>query len=312
MPGDAPHLHGLLGGFWNHAGMNNDKKTAQGEPAKPSPKAPKIGQRQANRLCQMSPAGRLAFIAEGLPIILTSAQGFWNASAALTGSPREAEVLRGFAKEEAAKILVLMDLVRCPTTLLDDRLGTLVNRFYAHLDRLIYAQVAEWWAEDIVRLRASIEPLRKTHYLEGNIGEYILPNSTLYNRESKLYADIEAYEDGAPLWNAPTVHSSGFPAWKPPVLAVTEAMSALGMFSLAGLKAVAEIWETTAFTGTESLQDSERLMEQLVGRLIKEGLPSEQATPDHVGCLYRSWPLPLYDVDLKPIPVTIEELKEEQ
>ncbi|MFA6031852.1 MAG: hypothetical protein WC889_03000 [Myxococcota bacterium] len=148
--------------------MNNDKKTAQGEPAKPSPKAPKIGQRQAIRLCQMSPAGRLAFIAEG------------------------------------------------------------------------------------------------------------------------------------------------FPAWKPPVLAVTEAMSALGMFSLAGLKAVAAIWETTAFTGTESLQDSERLMEQLVGRLIAEGLPSEQATPDHVGYLYRSWPLPLYDVDLKPIPVTIEELKEEQ
>jgi hypothetical protein len=292
--------------------MNHDKNPEPGESTKPSPKAPKIGQRQANRLCQMSPAGRLAFIAEGLPIILTSAQGFWHASAALTGSPREAEVLRGFAKEEAAKILVLMDLVRCPTALLDDRLGTLVTRFYGHLDRLIYAQVAEWWAEDIVRLRASIEPLRKTHYLEGNIGEYILPNSTLYDRESKLYADIEAYEDGAPLWNAPTVHSSGFPAWKPPVLAVAEAMSALGMFTSAGLKAVAEIWETTAFTGTESLRDSERLMEQLVGRLVAERLPSEQATQDHVGCLYRSWPLPLYDVDLKPIPVTIKELKQEQ
>ena len=95
-----------------------------------NPRAPKIGQRQARRLCQMSLADRLTFIAEGLPLILASAQGFWSASVALAAMPREAEVLRGFAKEEAAKILVLMDLLRCPQALIDGRLRILVDRFY--------------------------------------------------------------------------------------------------------------------------------------------------------------------------------------
>ncbi len=275
-------------------------------------KAPKIGQRQANRLCQMSPTDRLTFIAEGLPVILASAQGFWGASVGLAAMPREAEVLKGFAKEEAAKILVLMDLLRCPEALITDRLGMLVNRFYGHLERLIYAQVTEWWSEDIARLRKAVEPLRKTHYLEGNLGEYILPNSTLYDRESKLYADIEAYEDGAALWNAPTVYPSHFPPMKPRVLVVAEAMSALGMFTPAGLKAVAEVWAPLAFTDTETLHDGERLTRQLLERLIAESLPGEEATQEHVDDLTRSWPLPMYDVDLSPIPVTLEELKAEQ
>jgi hypothetical protein len=52
----------------------------------------------------MLAADRLAFIPQGLPIIHASAIGFWSASAALQAKPREAEVLAGFAKEEAAKI----------------------------------------------------------------------------------------------------------------------------------------------------------------------------------------------------------------
>lgn len=76
----------------------------------------------------MSHDKRLAFLAEGLPIILASARGLWTASTRLTDMPREAEVLEGFAKEEAAKILILMDAVRCPAKLLPSKLGTTTSR----------------------------------------------------------------------------------------------------------------------------------------------------------------------------------------
>jgi hypothetical protein len=56
-------------------------------------KKPDIGLRQAKRLCNMTHEARLTFIAEGLPIILKSAQGFWDASRSLKDRPREAEVL---------------------------------------------------------------------------------------------------------------------------------------------------------------------------------------------------------------------------
>ncbi|MGY3116135.1 hypothetical protein ACVWXQ_000070 [Bradyrhizobium sp. S3.14.4] len=102
-----------------------------------------IGQRQASRICQMSATDRLAFIAEGLPIIHASAKGFWSASLELNAMPREAEVLEGFAKEEAAKILILLDVVRCPEKRVAGKLSMLIGRFYGHLERLIYAQLAE-------------------------------------------------------------------------------------------------------------------------------------------------------------------------
>jgi hypothetical protein len=56
-------------------------------------RALQIGQKQAKRICEMSSADRLVFIAEGLPIILASAQGFWTASLTLQAMPREAERL---------------------------------------------------------------------------------------------------------------------------------------------------------------------------------------------------------------------------
>lgn len=43
-------------------------------------RGPDIGLHQAKRLCQLPEKERLIFIAEGLPIILDSAQGFWKAS----------------------------------------------------------------------------------------------------------------------------------------------------------------------------------------------------------------------------------------
>ncbi|WP_244608682.1 hypothetical protein [Bradyrhizobium algeriense] len=271
-----------------------------------------IGQRQASRICQMSATDRLAFIAEGLPIIHASAKGFWSASLELNAMPREAEVLEGFAKEEAAKILILLDVVRCPEKRVAGKLSMLIGRFYGHLERLIYAQLAEWWSEDIARLRKAVEPLRTTHDLEGSMGELIVPNSTLYRRESKLYADVEAYEDGTPLWNAPAGHQNPFGRRMPAVVAVIETMAACGMFTLTGLQASSQVWGELEFKERETLWDAERLTRELLERLIAEGLPQESATQDHVDTLYRHWPLPMYNVDLSPVPVTLDALKAEQ
>lgn len=275
-------------------------------------KEPQIGQRQAKRICQMSAANRLAFIAEGLPIIHASAMGFWSASMELQARPREAEVLAGFAKEEAAKILILIDVIRCPPKRIAGILDRQVTRFYGHLARLIYAELAEMWFTDIADLRKVVNPLRRAHDLEGNVGEYIIPNNTLYRRESKLYADVEAYEDGTPFWNAPVVYPSGLPSRMPAVVQVVDAMAACGILTVAGLKATSEIWGQLEFRENETLQDGERLTQQLIARLIAEELPRESAEQAHVDAIYKHWPLPLYNVELDKIPVSLEQLKDEQ
>jgi len=206
------------------------------------------GNRQAHALCTMSYSARLDFIAEGLPIILKSAQGFWNASRQLNRSPREARVLVGFAEEEAAKTLILLDIVRCPPAQVSSRVGRIVKKvFYDHLARLIYAEAQSWKPVNVAQLQEYVDTKHQSHYLEGGMNEYIMPNWALYSRESAMYVDIEVYEDGKPQWNDPHRCSKVTMETKPIPLLLTEALSALSLFSRAGVRATADVWGAVNF-----------------------------------------------------------------
>ena len=120
-------------------------------------KTPKVGLSQAHRLCQMPQSERLAFIADGLPIMLASARGFWQAAKQLDGQVREAVVLARHSEEEAAKVLILMDIVRCPKRLVSSKIGSMVKWFYCHLTRLIYAEAVSWKPNDVTELRRYVD-----------------------------------------------------------------------------------------------------------------------------------------------------------
>jgi hypothetical protein len=278
-----------------------------------APKKLDIGLRQAKRLCNMTHDARLSFIAEGLPTIMKSAQGFWDASCTLKDKPREADVLEGFATEEAAKILILMDVVRCPVKLVPAKIGTMVSWFYDHLARLIYAEAIPWAPMHVTQLREYVKVKRKAHSLEGHAGESILPNWNIYLRESRLYVDVEAFEeDGEPHWSTPTGHSHMLPFYVPSVLQLVEAMSAVGIFTKPGIKATSEVWGKVEFKDTENHEDCRKLTEELLARLITEELPSAEATENHVNALFQLWQLPMYDFDFTRIDVPLNELKDEQ
>ncbi|MCP1761165.1 hypothetical protein [Bradyrhizobium japonicum] len=127
-------------------------------------------------------------------MILRSANGVWEAAKQIrTSNSRESAILEGGATEEAAKILILMDAVRCPAKLVPAKMSRFVDRFYDHLARLIYAEATSWKPTNLAELRGYVDRARRGHYLEGSVGEYIMPNSTIYRRESGLYVDVEAY-----------------------------------------------------------------------------------------------------------------------
>lgn len=276
-------------------------------------KGPDIGLHQARRLCQLDEGERLAFIAEGLPVILRSAQGFWTAAETLHAHPREAKVLENYADEEAAKILILVDAVRCPPKLIASRLNKIVGWFYNHLARLIYAEAVSWKPTHLAELRGYVDRQRRGHYLEGHAGEYIAPNWAIYQRESLLYADVEAYQDGKLEWSAPRDPPYGhFGSFRPHALRVVEAMEQVGMFAPAGLKAVSDIWGGLEYKDKEDHNDGRKLTEQLLMRLHAEGQILDTANGEHVGTLYNDWQIPMYNLEFSLIPVSLEELEAEQ
>ncbi|MEH2676426.1 hypothetical protein DXU07_46140 [Bradyrhizobium elkanii] len=251
-----------------------------------------------------------------MPIILQSAQGFWQSSQQLREEHgREAKVLEGFAKEEAAKILILMDAVRCPPKLIASKMNRIVGWFYDHLARLIYAEAVSWKPMHLAQLREYVDQQRRGHFLEGHAGEYILPNWTIYQRESRLYVDIEAYQDGELNWNAPRHSYTGFAvldSFVPTALQVAVAMEQVGMFTVKGLRAVSDIWGSLEYKDREDHHDGEKLTARLLQRLHSEGLMLDTAEEKHLATLYRTWQIPMYNLDFSLIPVTPEELEAAQ
>jgi hypothetical protein len=272
-----------------------------------------IGLGQARILCQLPEEQRFDLIAEGLPIVLESARGFWRACEGLADKyPREAKVLEGFAEEEAAKTLILMDVVRCPSKMVAKRIGDMMKLFYDHLARRLYAEAQGWQPMHVVQLQEYLDSERKAHYLEGHIGEYIVPNFYITMREAQLYADIQTSEDGIASWSAPQVYTSGLPRYPPTALTVVEALSALGIFTRKGLAATAEVWGQLDFKNAQTRDDAERLTQHLLTRLLAEGLPSEAVTQEHAHALYRNWQMPMYNLDFKLIEVPLADLVAER
>ena len=273
---------------------------------------PEIGLRQARLLCQMKHGERLDFIAEGLPSILDSARGFWNASQQLKDAPREAGVLEGHAEEEAAKILILMDIVRCPQKRAASRVGAQAKWFYDHLARLIYAKAVSWKPMHVTQLQEYIDGERKAHYVEGDFGEYIMQNWETYSRENRLYVDIEAQEGGVRVWSVPQTYNSGILFDDLHIVRVAEALSALGVFAPKGLRTVADIWGQIEFADSQGSCDSRSLTRALLERLDREGLLTDAAEDHHVNTLYNIWQMPMYNLDFSIIEVSREELERQR
>ena len=273
-----------------------------------------FGNRRADILNQMPQRDRLAFIAEGLPIIAASARNFWDAGRKLENGSREQSVLEGFAVEEAAKALILMDLVRCPAKHIARRVKRVVNTFYDHLGRMIYADAQGWKVSDVTELQGYIDQERQGHYLEGYAGEYIMPNWKLYSRESTMYADIEVHEDGKPIWSAPrgSGMSQAIFGGPPLPLLLVEAMSALGMFTPKGVKIVHQVWQTLDFIDTQHFDDHRRLFREALDKLVAANLPGEDATDDHARQLNSHWQMPMYNLEFSRLRVELEDIKAER
>lgn len=272
-------------------------------------KSADIGMRQLKPLGSMPPKQRWSVIAEGLPVLLRSADGLYAAASSIIDRPRIREILEGHAAEEAAKILILLDYVRCPLSLSNYAQRTL-RAFYDHGARLTYGAACGWRPSTVNELRTYVDRERASHYIEGSVGEFILPNSQLFRREARLYADLTRNDDGSFEWNDPERLLSLERAWlmPPRALHVARSLERLGAFSVNGLALIHKIWAAKPFVGPEHAMESDGLIEVTLEALIKAKVVGEEATDADVRVICGSWQLPVYAIDTQVVDVPLAEL----
>ena len=130
-----------------------------------------------------------------------------------------------------------------------------------------------------------------------------------------IYVDIESYQDDALNWNTPHDPYTGLPFlddFMPPALRIAAAMEQVGMFTVQGLQAVSDIWGSLEYKEKEDHHDGNKLTERLLHRLQAEGLMLKSVQEDDFATLYRTWQIPMYNLDFSLIPMSLEELEAAQ
>jgi hypothetical protein len=184
--------------------------------------------------------------------------------------------------------------------------------FYDHLARLIYIDAQDWKPADVKQLQEYVDHHRKSHYLEGAVGEYIMPNWSTWSRESMLYADIVTHADGEPMWNAPEAHAAALANRERSPWLVCQALSDMGAFTRSGLDIVSSVWSQTQFVNDQHWSDTKRLTHEMLVALESVKLIADAAREEQVQTLYHRWQLPMYCIEFKRIEVSLAELQAER
>lgn len=262
-------------------------------------------------------AERLAVIAKGLELLAEHVGALRDDLVHMqeVGRSRSAAVIDGLASEEAAKMLILLDVVRMGWTDVEavrEQLKCLHN----HLARGIYGKVVAGRPADLAEVRGYTESLRRSLYLDGpNDVDWIFRNSVDSEREENLYVDYVTYEGGS-FWTTPATRtdltSAAWPDMVSTVIDLALSLHRFGCTSEKGLKIIAKEWGGVAVEDDTHWSEIEAINKKILQQLDASGLCNNDLTQADVRLALEHWTFPLGGVDLTPIKVTVTELQDER
>ena len=257
-------------------------------------------------------------LSEGMPLIFDNAASLDESARRLyrDGELRASDIVRGFGEEEAAKVLILIDYVRCPRGF--KKRGEILKRFYSHVAKRIYAITCSYpKIASFGELSKLVESECRPWYLDGPNGiDWILPNAISAEREQALYVDyMRDVTDagGACHWTAPAPpfrFSSQYTA--PDCIKLVHALSEAGACSADGLAEIADVWR-----GFEPVPDTDpgqrrSLIAETLDRLA---LCSGAVDEPTVRLIVSHWSFPMWPLTMKVPRATdgdLDGLREER
>ncbi|MCZ6760324.1 MAG: AbiV family abortive infection protein [Gemmatimonadetes bacterium] len=274
-------------------------------------------ERAIKDLCQLPDARFFEEVATGIGHVVEVVERLDPAAHKLSevGDHHPARILGNLAEEEAAKVLILVDAVRCPRSKQAERSRTL-GYFYDHLAKGIYTQVCHWRSMDLAHVTRGIEQERVEHYLDGPNGvDWIFPNRITQEREDDLYVsyvrdDSDEEGQGERYWSCP--HNENLLGhFTPPVINVARALHQVGATAPAGLAVVADVWQPVEVRPEMRFHELEQLNWRTLEVLEERGLLAD--APGEVRRVIRDrWPFPLWPLDLGLRKVEKERLRDVQ
>ena len=247
-------------------------------------------------------------LSEGIPLVSANAAGYDAAARQLhqQGKHHASDVLRGYAAEEAAKALILMDLVRCPHGVPERE--EQAKRFCGHLAKRIYAEMSTYPTIGTFReLERAVELDCQPYYLDGpNQVDWIFRNSILEKREEALYVDfVQGLTDEADRyeWRVPPDSSArlrlfGSDEYRTPdCVKLVQDLLTVGAGSAKGLAVVADLWRDFQPEPECTRKQLRERTRQTLGRLADRGLSCGDASAAER--IVRHWQFPMWSIPMR-------------
>ena len=205
------------------------------------------------------------------------------------------DILMAIAREEAAKVLILLDAVRCP---FDDKpFKDQLGRFCNHFARGIYAAMCDWEPSHFGEVCSNIDRERKDLYLDGpNDTDWIFYNQITHERERQLYVDYVSTGDDH-IWLQPCLTERSFPHFTPRVIAIVNSLQLSGCLSADALSEIAKIWRPIPMTEDFLRKDLREMNHKTLSMLdAKKLLVSND--DDTLKFVCNHLPFPIYSCNL--------------
>ena len=199
--------------------------------------------RRAYKLASRSRPALLEALAEGMALLVEHVAALERAAERLRGqeTPRAVEAIGVISDEEAAKLLILLDVARCAYQDAGVKRDQL-KRTSSHIAKGIYARAADIRPADFAELLRFVEGLRRSHYLDGpNDVDWIFRNEIVAEREERLYVDYVETDEGD-MWISPERYDDLGARYPSAAVELVGAFSRAGFCDPRALGVVAEVW----------------------------------------------------------------------
>jgi hypothetical protein len=266
--------------------------------------------RALKRLMQLPPAERLDSLAEGLGLIAEHVETLRGDVVYLGEADRArgVTVLSAQSEEEAAKALILLDVVRMDWSE-DEAVGRQLGRFYSHLARCVYASMAHMRPADFREVREIVGTMRPSLYLDGpNDVDWIFRNQLLAEREDSVYVDY-VHDDEGDRWSTPAAYDAPNFGYTTAVQDLVASLRRLGCTSRGGLDVIAEAWAAQDITDETHWQTVAAVNRAVVTELAAKEMASSDATAEDARRVIEQWTFPLSYLDLSEQRVSRPELE---
>lgn len=234
-------------------------------------------------------------VAKGIGLVWENALTLRGDARALYDSHRfrGATILWFLAQEEAAKILVLLDAIRCGRTTKwrEARFTKHLGCFQNHVAKGIYVKYTSIRPANFAEVEEFVTSQRQAFYSDWaeEYGFWSCRNDIERFREQSMYVSYERFDSGDPGWTSPDLSKEILEIFCDPdhdfIFGLIESLLTIGLNTPAGLKTLAELWTDFEVTDKD-IFEVEQMNVKLLERLNVECLEAPR------------WLFPLYPLDL--------------